>query len=109
MTEQAPPIVSPNPTIEVTVAVLQRDMVHLTSTVNDLKIGQEKMQVSIEKMTEKLDTAYITKDEFFRFQQEIFNPVKKRVDSLWWNLALFTGAYTAVGVIINWYLLYHHN
>lgn len=92
--------------METQVAVLQTQLTHLNEGVKDLKTSQDKTNSSVEKMTEKLDTAFVTREDFNKFMAEIFNPVKKKVDNLMWNLALLVGGGGVLITLINWYLLF---
>lgn len=98
----------PEETMETKVAVMQRDMIHFGETMKDFKTGQDKMQASIESMSSKLDLAYVTKEEFLRYQTEVINPLKKIVTNLLWWLALFIGGGGTLITLINWFLIYKH-
>lgn len=92
--------------IDTQVAVMQANLAHLTDAVKELKTAQDKTTNSVENMNTKLDTAFVTKVDFEKFLTDIFNPVKKKVDSLTWNLALLIGGGGVVITLVNWWLIY---
>lgn len=98
---------SDQPTIETQIAVLQTIVGHLTDNIKELKASQDKTVASIESMNTKLDTAFVTRSDFDKFLQDIFNPVKKKVDGLIWWLALLIGGGGTLITLVNWYLIYH--
>lgn len=96
-------------TMDTKVAVMQNNMVHFAETMKEFKVGQDKMQESIEGMSQKLDVAYQTKADFMKWAEENFKPIKSKVDNLVWWLALLIGGGGSIITLVNWYLLYRHN
>jgi len=93
----------PQRTDEVKIAVLEEQMKALNIS------SKERFDVLGEKvdaLTNKIDDSYLKKEDFMKFFNEEFKPVKKTTEKLYWNLGLLIGGGGVSITLVNWFVLY---
>lgn len=91
----------PPRTDEVKIAVLEEQMKSLVRAVDSLG-------TKFDGFSDKIDDNYLRKEDFAKFLNDDFKPVKSTTEKLWWNLALLIGGGGVIITLVNWFLLYKH-
>ena len=88
--------------LEVKIGKLETKVDFLIDKVGDLEKG-------LVNRVERMEVGKFSSIDFVQFRNNEFIPLQKKVDKLWWNLAIFLGGGGALVTLINWYLLYKSN
>ncbi len=78
---------------ETKIAVLETQFQNLADKIDDMKKGQEKLQLTVENLTAKIDDAYLKKEEFNRFYRDEFSTAQNQINRLfWWIISTLVAA-----------------